>query len=245
MPSLSFLCQSLFSFKCSEAERWGTAVTDSVGWHFAECLNKISLWVWLCFSSRLICSPLVSKSCRRKDSRPAWIVTILVPTLNLDPSFSFINHRFRREKCSSTSAVGRGWGELFVVFLSRWWGESPVVQSRCCVRGPCPGRRGFSVPDETCHCLPHAAHTATLSPNAYRDYNMAFQNREVVAFYHYIDLGFELHVQKWVWHCEGAWGRDCGLAVHWLFIPVQPTVCFPWDLLTDREPIYTVYHNRI
>lgn len=197
--SLSFLCQSLFSFKCSEAEHWGTAVTDSVGWHFAECLNKTSLWVWLCFSSHLICSPLVLKSCRRTDSRPTWIVTVSVPMLNLEPSFSFLNHRLRRESCSSTSAVEKGWGRLPVGFLSKGWGESPW----CCVRGPCPGRRGSSGPGETCHCLPHAAHILTPSPNAYRDYNIAFQNRELVAFYHYIDLGFELHVQKWVWHCEG------------------------------------------
>lgn len=134
--SLSFLWQSLFSFKCSEAECWGTAVTDSVGWHFVECLNKTSLWVWLSFSSHLICSPLVLKSCRRKDSRPAWISAVFVPMLNLEPSCSFINRRFRRENCSSASAVEKGgWGKLPVGFLSWGWGESPGVQSRGAVGG--------------------------------------------------------------------------------------------------------------
>lgn len=116
----SFLCQSLFSFKCSEAECWGTTVTDSVGWHFAECLSKTSLWVWLHFPSNLICSPLVLKSCRKKDSRPTWISTVLVPMLNLEPSFSLINHRLRRENCSCTLSVEEGgWGKLPVGFYSR------------------------------------------------------------------------------------------------------------------------------
>lgn len=73
-----------------------------------------------CFSSHLICSPLVLKSCRRRDSRPTWISTILVTMLNLEPSFSHINHIFRRQNCSSTSAVEKGvWGKLPVGFLSR------------------------------------------------------------------------------------------------------------------------------
>lgn len=162
--SLSFLWQSLFSFKCSEAECLGTAVTDNVGWHFAECLNKTSLRVWLCFSSHLIYFPLVLKSCRRKNSRPTWISTILVPVLYLEPSFSFINHRFTIEDCSSTSAVEKGgWRKLPVGFLSGGWGESLVVQSRGCVRGPCPGRQGSSALGETCCCLPHVAHILTLA----------------------------------------------------------------------------------
>lgn len=163
--SLSFLCWSLFSSKCSEAEVWGTAVTDSVGWHFAECPNKTSLWVWLyCFSSHLICCPLVLKSWRRKDSRPAWISTVLAPILNLEPSFSSVNHRFGREDCSSISAVEKGgWGKLPVGFLSRAWAASLLVQSRCCVRGPCPGGQGSSVPGKA-YQLPvsHCSHFNTL-----------------------------------------------------------------------------------
>lgn len=130
------------------------------GMAFCRVPEKTSLWVWLyCFSSHLICCPLVLKSCRRKDSRPAWISTVLTPILNLEPSFPFINHRFRRDNCSSTSAVEKGgWGKLPVGFLSRARAASRVVQSRCCVRGPCPGRQGSSMPGKA-YQLPASRYT--------------------------------------------------------------------------------------
>lgn len=45
-----------------------------------------------------------------------------------------------------------------------------------------------------------------------------------------------------LWGCLREWLR---VAVHWLFIPVQSTVCFPWGLPTDTGHIYTVYYNQI
>lgn len=146
MPSQKpvFLCQSLFSSKCLEAEGWGTAATDSVGWCFAECLNKTSLWVWLnCFSSHLIYSTSVLKSCRRKYSWPNWIYTNLVPVLNVNID--------SREKTTASQLWRKGDKGNYLEVVAEEGEEMVGCAERGAVWGvPCLGKLGSSVTGETC-----------------------------------------------------------------------------------------------